>query len=680
MVCAVFSQRLLQLKASIRYRLGALRGALKRAWIRMRYRGVWYIVKRLATAVIRRTPLQRFVVRAARQVDDVTAIAWYARNSMPVSVVIPTFGAAELTARAVASIRETTDEKLVRVIVVDDAGPEAERAKLKAIVGAQVVIGEQNLGFAGNVNRGLKLVEEGDVVVLNNDVIAHSGWLESLQATAHGENEIGVVGPMLLYPDGRIQSAGTIRNPGAPEWFDHRFRFQPAAHGPANVPAPALAMTGACLYIKHDVIDAIGLFDENFPMAFEDVDFCIRVWNAGFEVRYCPYARLTHHESVTRGMQVGDREQQSMDYFWDKWGDWFDRRNVHTADGKLRVIYVTEDTGVGGGHRDIFEHLNRLIERGHEAELYTLRAEPDWFPLKAPVRTFKNYDELTAALKKIDAIKIATWWNTSEKVWRASVSKGIPLYFIQDIETSYYVNDRAAQQMVLASYRPDINAMTISTHSAAQLSELGLQSRLIPPGIDLETFRPLGLERDRNMILALGRSNPLKNLPLTIKSWKRLKPRPELWMFGVEPRIGVRYGAKYLTSPTDEEVNELFNKAGVFVQTSRHEGFCLPALEAMATGAPVVCTDMNGNRDFCEDEVNCLMVDHNPASVAAGIERLMSDQSLRAKFAETGPATAARYSWDRRIDELEVYYEELASPAPPGKPGIDADEVTSNTV
>ena len=56
---------------------------------------------------------------------------------------------------------------------------------------------------------------------------------------------------------------------------------------------------------------------------------------------------------------------------------------------------------------------------------------------------------------------------------------------------------------------------------------------------------------------------------------------------------------RYVTSPSDEEVNELFNQATVFVQTSTHEGFCLPPLEAMATGGAVVCTDAHGNRDFC---------------------------------------------------------------------------------
>ena len=58
---------------------------------------------------------------------------------------------------------------------------------------------------------------------------------------------------------------------------------------------------------------------------------------------------------------------------------------------------------------------------------------------------------------------------------------------------------------------------------------------------------------------------------------------------------------RYISSPTDEEVGELLSAATVFVQTSSHEGFCLPALESMATGGAVLCTDAHGNRDFCVD-------------------------------------------------------------------------------
>jgi glycosyltransferase involved in cell wall biosynthesis len=501
-------------------------------------------------------------------------------------------------------------------------------------------------------------------VVLNNDVLPRPGWLEALQRAAYLEDRIGISGPKLLYPDGRIQSAGTYRNLGAPEWFDHRYRFQPVDHGPANVRDAALAMTGACMYLKRSLLDSIGGFDEAFGMGFEDVDYCLRAWEAGQEVLYEPAARLTHLESVTRGTDVGERERASMDHFWSKWGSWFDRRSVRTPDGSLRVVYVTEDTGVGGGHRDIFEHLNRLEARGHSVALYTLGPEPDWFPLTVPVRSFATYEELAVALAAEDALKVATWWRTAPFVWRASVARGIPVYFVQDIETSYYGDDEQMQSNVLASYRQEFRYVTISGWNRDRLAELGLEAELIPPGIDLEVFRRLRDHPKRDdVVLAIGRSNPLKNLPLTVEGWRRLEPRPELWLFGIEPELGADYGARYFEAPSDERVNELFNEAAAFVQTSRHEGFSLPPLEAMAAGTPVVCTDAHGNRDFCRDGDNCLLVDADPGSVSAALGRVLREPELRERLVQGGYATVGQYAWERRIDAVEAFFNRLAEPA-----------------
>ncbi|MDX6679256.1 MAG: hypothetical protein QOE31_3308, partial [Solirubrobacteraceae bacterium] len=359
----------------------------------------------------------------------------------------------------------------------------------------------------------------------------------------------------------------------------------------------------------------------------------------------------------------------SQQAFWQRWGDFFDARGagVRTADGHLRVVYVTEDTGVGGGHRDIFEHLDRMLERGHDVKLFTLGDQPDWFDLKAPVHSFEDYDALTAALAREDAIKVATWWNTGTPVWTASVLRGIPVFFVQDIETSYYPDDERSRHAVLAGYRQEFRYMTISGWNADRLRELGLESVLMPPGIDLETFRPLdGVQRREDMLLALGRTNPLKNLPLTIAAWKALgAAKPELCLFGIEPELGPKYGARYVERPSDEGVNELFNAATVFVQTSTHEGFCLPPLEAMATGGAVVCTDSHGNRDFCVDGENCLMPEPTTTAVSAAITRLLRDPQLRAKLGEAGRVTAQDSAWERRIDELEAFLEAVAAAPPP---------------
>ena len=324
---------------------------------------------------------------------------------------------------------------------------------------------------------------------------------------------------------------------------------------------------------------------------------------------------------------------------------------------------MTEDTGVGGGHRDIFEHLNRLADRGHDVALYTLGDPPDWFALRAPVHSFADYDALVTALAPLEAIKVATWWMTALPVWRASVARGLPVYFVQDIETSYYPDHEQARHAVLDSYRPEFRYMTISAWNRERLRELGLDAELIPPGIDLETFRPRpDVARREDMVLALGRSNPLKNLPLTLDAWRALAaPRPELCLFGIEPELATDPGMRYVQSPGDEQVNELFNQAAVFVQTSTHEGFALPPLEAMATGAAVVCTDAHGNRDFCVDGVNCLMPEPSAGAVSAALARLLADPELRARLGRAGIETAADYAWERRIDALEGFFTRVAA-------------------
>ena len=637
----------------------------RRIYLTWRYRGFRSVLYQTLVFPLRLTPLDRILnLGPGRGAEVASARRWYRDHGRPVTIVIPSYRDARSVARLVASIRRTTPRDRTRIVVADDASGPEHLAALRAIDGIKVVPGERNGGFAVNANRGLRAADPGhDVVLLNSDVVPLRDWLACLQHAALERPEIGIAGAKLLYPDNRIQYAGTIRNPRAPEWFDHRYRFKPADWGPANVPGPTLAATGAAMYIRRETIDRIGLLDEAYPMAYEDIDYCLRAWEAGLRVVYAPSAQCHHHESLIRGTEVGERERTSQRVFWRRWGAFLDERAVLTDDGRLRVVYVTEDSVVGGGHRDIYEHLNGLAARGHDVALWTLGGPPNWFELRCPVRSFPDYDALEAALAPLDAIKVATWWNTATPVWRASVVHGIPVFFVQDIETSYYRDSPASRHAVLNAYRPEFRYVTISGWNREHLSELGVEAELIAPGMALETFHPLpGASRRDDMVLAIGRSNPLKNLPLTLAAWRRLpEPRPELCLFGIEPELaGDDPRIRYVTAPSDAEVNELLNRATVFVQTSSHEGFCLPILESMATGGAVVSTDAHGNRDFCVDGVNCLMPASDPGAVAAALGRVLGDPGLRARLGEAGVATAAGYGWEPRIDELQRFLRGLA--------------------
>jgi GT2 family glycosyltransferase/glycosyltransferase involved in cell wall biosynthesis len=642
-------------------------GLPRRAWLTIKYRGPRQFVLRALTFPLRLTPLGRRFVPDRALPGNARARAWYRDNWRPVTIVIPAYGAPEPTIEAVRSIRRTCDPKRVGIVVSDDASPPPHDERLRdALAGkARVLLAEENAGFAANVNRGIRAAPgDHDVMVLNSDIVALPGWLEALQHAAYGADVVAIAGAKLLYPDRTIQFAGTIRNPGAPEWFDHRYRFRGSGHPPANLGGPVLAVTGACMYVKRETIERIGLLDERYGMAYEDVDWCLRAWEAGMQVVYDPRATLIHHEAKTRGEEQGERELESQRLFWERWGDWFDAREVRTPDGRLRIAYVTEDTGVGGGHRVVFEHLNGLAARGHECELYSLDGPPDWFDLDVPVRRFDTYDELLGALGEVDAIKVATWWNTAGAVWGASVRRGIPVYFVQDIETSYYPDRPDLEASVLRSYREEFRYLTTSNWVADGLRELGLSPTIVPPGVDLDTFRGLGLQREERVLLSLGRSHHLKNFELTADAWRALRePRPELWLFGIEPELAEPLGARYFTAPSDAEVNELLNRATALVQTSRHEGFCLPLVEAMAAGAPVVCTDAHGNRDFCRDGENCLMVEPEPGAVAAALARLLADPELRERLAREGRRTAEAHAWERRVDELERFFESVAPAA-----------------
>ncbi|HEY2571115.1 MAG TPA: glycosyltransferase, partial [Solirubrobacteraceae bacterium] len=400
----------------------------RRIYLTYTHFGLRTILFRLLTFPLRFTPLQkRMRLRThARDQEVRRARSWYQQHGRPVDVVIPSYRDAEHVSTLVRSIEKTVRTGMARVIVADDCSGEQHLAALRAIDGIDVLVeSEHNSGFAANANRGIAASDpERDVVVLNSDIEARPGWLECLQYGAYGhDGGAGIVGGQLQYPDGRIQFGGTVRNRDQPQWFDHRYRFKPPGWGPADAPSAALAVTGACMYVRREVIERIDAFDERYPMAYEDVDWCLRAWQAGLRVLYFPSAQLVHHESVTRGTELGAREAESQRLFWERWSEFFDARETRsalpTADGPsrrpagveavgrlaavaarapLEIVYVTEDTGVGGGHRDIFEHLNRLSARGHDVALYTLGSAPEWFELQAPVHSFEDYDALGDAL------------------------------------------------------------------------------------------------------------------------------------------------------------------------------------------------------------------------------------------------------------------------------------------
>jgi cellulose synthase/poly-beta-1,6-N-acetylglucosamine synthase-like glycosyltransferase len=208
-----------------RFLEGAPRGPFKdlrrRVRLTIEYHGWRTLLFRLVTFPLRFTPLRHRLRLRSQLGHDAyrRAVEWYSVNGRPVDIVIPSYRDAEHVRTLVDSIRATVPDAMARIIVADDASGEEHLAALRAIPGIEVIAGERNMGFAANVNRGLCATDpQRDVVVLNSDMEALPGWLACLQYIGAREPDVGVVGGRLLYPDGRIQFAGTVRNLGAPEY------------------------------------------------------------------------------------------------------------------------------------------------------------------------------------------------------------------------------------------------------------------------------------------------------------------------------------------------------------------------------------------------------------------------------------------------------------------------------
>lgn len=229
------------------------------------------------------------------------------REPVPATVVIPTRNRADLLRRAVDSVIALTPPGSYQLVVVDNGSQDTAALyvldSLRRKRDILVVEEPGAFNFSRLVNRGAALARHDVVVLLNNDCeVLAPDWLARL--TEHAiRPETGAVGARLLYADGRLQHAGIGIGLGG--FAGHRDRGRPADHpghlGRLRVPHEVSAVTAACLAVETRKYRELGGFDEAFAVAFNDVDFCLRLDRAGYRNLLVPGVVLRHAESATRG-------------------------------------------------------------------------------------------------------------------------------------------------------------------------------------------------------------------------------------------------------------------------------------------------------------------------------------------------------------------------------------------
>ncbi len=224
-----------------------------------------------------------------------------------VSIIIPTCSAKNLVRTAIASIRATTAPARkggisVEIIVADNTPSKEKSARAWLRKNADTVIAMDGPFNWSRFNNAGAAAARGDYLLfLNDDIeISQPDWLEALLEHAQ-RPEIGVVGAKLLYPDGKIQHAGQYLADGHAR---HAFRFaegdSPGPFGLAAVAREVIAVTGACQMMQRRVYEKLGGYEEAHSIVNNDLDFCLRSWQAGLAVIYTPHAAMVHHELASR--------------------------------------------------------------------------------------------------------------------------------------------------------------------------------------------------------------------------------------------------------------------------------------------------------------------------------------------------------------------------------------------
>ncbi|MDR3532308.1 MAG: glycosyltransferase [Rhodopila sp.] len=253
-----------------------------------------------------------------------------------VSVIIPTRNQAVMLARAMDGLLNGTDYRTLEVLIADNGSDEPEALnlleKLARNPRVRVLRCPGPFNYAALNNHMVQEAAGSIILMLNNDIrVIDPGWLREMVSHAVRPG-VGAVGAKLLYPDDTVQHGGvTIGMFGvAGHQYLNKPRRDPGYFGHLNLVRNVSAVTAACLMVRRQTyLEVGGLNEVALPVAFNDVDFCLKLVEKGYRNLWTPYAELYHLESASRGTdrtaEKAARFEREVAYMHQRWGHKLDK-------------------------------------------------------------------------------------------------------------------------------------------------------------------------------------------------------------------------------------------------------------------------------------------------------------------------------------------------------------------
>lgn len=240
---------------------------------------------------------------------------------MKYGIIIPNYMKAmhhvRMLEQCLSSIKKHEPSLLINTFIVDDGSPLKDKTailnKVALSFGCRVYFKSVNSGYSNTVNTGLTMLKIRNcnvAVTLNTDCEITTPFTSIATKTFAFDAGISVIGGLLYYPSGKIQSAGqTVPEKGGV--IEHFKNIFDKADINSTKPCYVQSVTGAFQIFKMDA----GLYSTDYKMAYEDVEFCMRQWAEGKRVFYQPHIKAIHREGATRGRFPSAWELESIDQF-----------------------------------------------------------------------------------------------------------------------------------------------------------------------------------------------------------------------------------------------------------------------------------------------------------------------------------------------------------------------------
>ncbi len=343
------------------------------------------------------------------------------------------------------------------------------------------------------------------------------------------------------------------------------------------------------------------------------------------------------------------------------------RSSRRAGEHPMHIVYLVPITGPGGGARVLFEHANHLVALGDQVTVVSHFGRPDWMELRADFTEVPLGRRLAESIPADCDLVVAGFWDQVLAARRVAVAPVVhfeqgPHHLFEEIDVQQLV-------AVAHSVRAADATIAVGIGGAEALEDrYGVAARLVPNAVDITRFAPDGPAGPRHSVLFVGPDgSPFKGIDLARTIAARLaESHPHVDVVWVTPRPPVDgdFG-RVVVGPSQGELATLYREALVYVCSSRFETWGLPALEAMASGTPVVSTAHGGIITFARDGENALLAPIGDAdALLAATRRVLDNPVLAQRLSVAGLETARATTWPEVLHEVRSFYvETLASQA-----------------